>query len=210
MASETETSDFSAAFERLLRNRDMSLLLPLILGFASSTQEGAQAETRRIVLVNPVMQIMVVIEGDSLLDVMGSKNGQPPASKASIDAMPCVDVTKIEGEDGDCVICLENWGAGGVDVVIKEMPCKHRFHSNCIEKWLRVHGSCPVCRYQMPVEERNNDDEEEGRERRGVDEIWVTFALSRSSRSATDENQTTSTDSSDDSASPRPDHELDG
>lgn len=210
MASDAETPDFSAAFERLLRNRDPSLLLPLILGFTSSGEDTPQRGDRRIVLVNPVTQSMVVIEGDSLLDVMGSKSRQPPASKASIDAMPSVDVSKIEDEDGDCVICLENWGAGagGADAVVKEMPCKHRFHANCIEKWLRIHGSCPVCRYQMPAEDRRRDEEEEeeeqeeGRQRRRIGEIWVTFAFNRS-RSTRDDIETSSTDSGDDTTSPR-------
>ncbi|KAF6999947.1 hypothetical protein CFC21_015917 [Triticum aestivum] len=49
-----------------------------------------------------------------------------------------------EGSLGDCAICLDAFGAG------KEMPCGHRFHGECLERWLGVHGSCPVCRHELP------------------------------------------------------------
>lgn len=67
------------------------------------------------------------------------EGGVPPASKTSIAALKEVE----SGEE--CVICLETMEAGG-----KEMPCGHQFHRGCVEKWLRIHGSCPLCRYQMP------------------------------------------------------------
>jgi hypothetical protein len=151
---------------------------------------------------------MVVIDGtsslDSLLREQGGKDGQPPASKASIKAMPDVEVDEGGGE---CVICLDELEVGGV---AKEMPCKHRFHTNCIEKWLGIHGSCPVCRYTMPVEEEEvgKKRDEEGRERRVEREIWVSFSFN-SSRTG-DSNQTPTSDSSDSSSSPRPDHETEG
>ncbi|XP_024975579.1 E3 ubiquitin-protein ligase RING1-like [Cynara cardunculus var. scolymus] len=81
-------------------------------------------------------------------------NGPLPASKSAIEAMPVVTAT----EEEDCAICLTEYGDAGE---AKEMPCKHRYHSDCIQKWLNIHGSCPVCRYEMPV------DEEEKRRRDG-------------------------------------------
>ncbi|KAI5591801.1 hypothetical protein BDE02_04G108200 [Populus trichocarpa] len=70
-----------------------------------------------------------------------------PASRDAIDAMPRITVQ--EGGN-DCAICLNDIGIGSE---LREMPCKHGFHSGCIEQWLRIHGSCPVCRFtMMPVE----------------------------------------------------------
>ncbi|GMJ04138.1 hypothetical protein HRI_004083000 [Hibiscus trionum] len=76
-----------------------------------------------------------------------SKPGPAPASKASIEAMPRI---KVKESGGDCSICLEEFE---VDEEAREMPCKHVFHSGCIEKWLQIHGSCPVCRFLMPADE---------------------------------------------------------
>lgn len=117
---------------------------------------------------------------DSLLNELSStKSGRPPASKASIDALESVEVAGGEGDGDQCVICLEEWEAGEK---AKQMPCKHRFHGECIEKWLNIHGSCPVCRHEMPVDESDEEKKRRGGgERRR--EIWVSFMFGSERRS---------------------------
>lgn len=141
----------------------------------------------RVVLVNPLTQGMVVLEGDvgHLSDILtdgGASEGRgpPPASKASIEAMGTVEVGEGELSEEECSVCLDGFRSSGG--VVKEMPCRHRFHGGCIEKWLVMHGSCPLCRYQMPVEEE--EGARKGGEREGVGEgtgrrreIWVTVAF---------------------------------
>ncbi|KAG8366354.1 hypothetical protein BUALT_Bualt17G0071100 [Buddleja alternifolia] len=123
------------------RNRDISLFFPFIFGLNPSNQSENHESPDRIVLINPFTQGMVVIErsegggGDSgsgerfasfFDDLFSRKGGHPPASRASIEAMECVEIG--EGEDDDdrqCVICLDEWGIGEK---VKEMPCKHSFH----------------------------------------------------------------------------------
>lgn len=201
MASEPDASEISSIFERMVRIRDASLFLPFIFGLSNSNntqdperenENDENTHRERIILINPFTQGMVVIDGASSLETLFSelgngKTGRPPASKESIDAMPSVEIKEGENDDGECVICLEEWEIGGV---VKEMSCKHKFHPNCIEKWLGIHGSCPVCRYQMPVDEedggkkRDGDDEEEGgeRRRRVGREVWVSFSVNSDRR----------------------------
>ncbi|XP_048533989.1 RING-H2 finger protein ATL39-like [Triticum urartu] len=46
--------------------------------------------------------------------------------------------------EGDCPVCLE---AFGDDDGVKVVPaCGHVFHAPCIDRWLDVRNSCPVCR----------------------------------------------------------------
>ena len=45
-----------------------------------------------------------------------------------------------------CPICLQKYK--GIDI-IKEFPCKHIFHKNCIFKWLRKSNVCPLCKYDI-------------------------------------------------------------
>ncbi|XP_042471290.1 E3 ubiquitin-protein ligase SIRP1-like [Zingiber officinale] len=75
-----------------------------------------------------------------------NRYGTPPAKKEAVDALPTVKIEKALG----CSVCLDDFEIG---MDAKEMPCKHRFHSDCILPWLELHSSCPVCRAQLPVDE---------------------------------------------------------
>jgi E3 ubiquitin-protein ligase RNF115/126 len=35
----------------------------------------------------------------------------------------------------------------------KRLPCKHYFHESCINEWLKLHGTCPVCRKNLNGED---------------------------------------------------------
>ncbi|CAM0873030.1 unnamed protein product [Alopecurus aequalis] len=77
-----------------------------------------------------------------------SRQGTLPAKKEAVAAMPTVEIR--EGAPVTCPVCLDEFEAGGE---AREMPCKHRFHDECIVPWLEAHSSCPVCRFQMPTDE---------------------------------------------------------
>ncbi|WMV15130.1 hypothetical protein MTR67_008515 [Solanum verrucosum] len=67
-------------------------------------------------------------------------------------------MVKVLGEGINCSICLSNFEIGEE---AKEMHCKHHFHSICIDKWLGINGSCPICRYKMPVDEQCEEKDED-------------------------------------------------
>ncbi|KAK9059333.1 hypothetical protein SSX86_021953 [Deinandra increscens subsp. villosa] len=47
-------------------------------------------------------------------------------------------------DDGTCPICLSDYEPKEVVRTIPE--CKHYFHADCIDEWLKLNATCPVCR----------------------------------------------------------------
>ncbi|KAL5096337.1 hypothetical protein RYX36_000664 [Vicia faba] len=87
---------------------------------------------------------------DELFDGVIHNNirpGPPPASPSAIEALPMVKVTEAHlASDPNCPICKDEFE---VDLEVKELPCKHFYHSDCILPWLRMHNTCPVCRHEL-------------------------------------------------------------
>jgi len=50
----------------------------------------------------------------------------------------------IEGrtKSDSCTICMEKYTSG---VKVKTLPCKHEYHTECVNEWLKTSKKCPVC-----------------------------------------------------------------
>jgi hypothetical protein len=53
------------------------------------------------------------------------------------------DVHAEDDATGMCVVCLERFTGGDQCV---NLPCLHRYHSDCIAAWLSQVDSCPICK----------------------------------------------------------------
>lgn len=52
----------------------------------------------------------------------------------------------VRGDSGEsvCAICLGEYKDGEM---LRMLPdCKHWFHLKCVDEWLKLNASCPVCR----------------------------------------------------------------
>ncbi|XP_010278591.1 PREDICTED: E3 ubiquitin-protein ligase At1g12760 isoform X2 [Nelumbo nucifera] len=49
-------------------------------------------------------------------------------------------------EDAECCICLSTYDDGAE---LRKLPCSHHFHCSCIDKWLYINATCPLCKYNI-------------------------------------------------------------
>ncbi|WCJ23160.1 Zinc finger C3HC4 type (RING finger) family protein [Euphorbia peplus] len=52
----------------------------------------------------------------------------------------------LSHEDAECCICLSAYEDGSE---LRELPCHHHFHSTCIERWLYINATCPLCKFNI-------------------------------------------------------------
>ncbi|KAM7262034.1 hypothetical protein ACFE04_021111 [Oxalis oulophora] len=90
-----------------------------------------------------------------------NRYGTPPASKSAIDALPTVKITEQtnDSEMNQCAVCMDVFETGSL---VKQMPCNHMYHNDCILPWLELHNSCPVCRYELPTDDQEYETQPQG------------------------------------------------
>ncbi|KAE8727868.1 Detected protein of confused Function [Hibiscus syriacus] len=97
---------------------------------------------------------------DHLTEIDGSRRGAPPASSFFVHNLPSVAVSdEHENSDGlACAICKDVLPVG---IEVNQLPCLHVYHPSCILPWLSARNSCPLCRYELPADDK---DDEEGKQ----------------------------------------------
>jgi len=90
-------------------------------------------------------------------DQLGGKG----APQDIIDALPKkkYNFSLFEDEeDPQCTICLSPYEEGQE---IRFLPCdtRHHFHQDCVDEWLLVNATCPICRARIIPEEQTGEDE---------------------------------------------------
>ncbi|GKU95087.1 hypothetical protein SLEP1_g8490 [Rubroshorea leprosula] len=78
--------------------------------------------------------------------------GRPPASKSVVENLPSVVVTKedVDCNNAQCAVCKDEINIGEE---VKQLPCAHRYHGDCIIPWLGIRNTCPVCRHELPTDD---------------------------------------------------------
>lgn len=68
-----------------------------------------------------------------------------PASEDALEQMKRVMLTsRSDSSDIECAVCKDEMDINSE--IIRLPNCKHYFHSECIMRWLKMQGCCPVCR----------------------------------------------------------------
>lgn len=97
---------------------------------------------------------------EHLAGIDGLRRGAPAASASFVWKLPRIIINaEHEKMDGGlvCPVCKDPLA---VDTEANQLPCSHLYHPDCILPWLSTRNSCPVCRYELPTDDK---DYEEGK-----------------------------------------------
>ncbi|XP_074296932.1 E3 ubiquitin-protein ligase RING1-like [Silene latifolia] len=77
-----------------------------------------------------------------------NRYGTPPAAKTAVEGLPSVVVGEdiVNLESNSCAVCMTEFE---LNSEVKQMPCKHLYHPECILPWLKMHSSCPFKRISI-------------------------------------------------------------
>ncbi|XP_047046014.1 RING-H2 finger protein ATL39-like [Lolium rigidum] len=72
------------------------------------------------------------------------------------------------GGKAECAVCIVEFRDGDLARLLPR--CGHRFHAACVDAWLRLHSTCPLCRADVvapppaAAEPKNGDPKDDGGE----------------------------------------------
>lgn len=58
-------------------------------------------------------------------------------------------------EDLLCSICYDNAKEGDQ---LNKLPCSHIFHIDCVKEWLAKEKVCPMCKQEIKIPVKQNED----------------------------------------------------
>ena len=121
----------------LLRRREMMMnyLMTMLLGLRRRTENDY-----------PNVDNMSYEELLALEERMGNVNTGLP--KETIDKIPTDKFSRYRYSDDKCIICQYEFQ---YNEKVKVLPCKHCFHPECIEEWLKNQKVCPYCKGEVKL-----------------------------------------------------------
>jgi len=72
------------------------------------------------------------------------RHGNKGVSRDVLANIPTYTYTAgmMDNESSLCTICLAEYS---LNDSLRALPCKHHFHTACIDRWLKDHDTCPLC-----------------------------------------------------------------
>ena len=104
-----------------------------ILSALQSSGIPIQIQTMPIAGFNSFQDVRTTLQEDEMNKIRKYKSDKTLEEKCSV----CMTSIKTEQE-------------------VSELPCKHEFHSECIEPWLKDYNyKCPICRQEVGKPKHN-------------------------------------------------------
>jgi hypothetical protein len=166
ITSENSTNDHPSSFEpyesqQRQQGGENSGLLNLI--YTSSNGRRPRTTSSFLDMIVNILGMNNQDEGsmENIINyIMANDNnryGNPPASKKAVDSLEKINIEeeymkkiKASKAEPSCSVCKDEYEIGQN---IIHLPCKHTFHDECIQPWLKERNSCPTCRHELPTDD---------------------------------------------------------
>ncbi|CRK94171.1 CLUMA_CG007687, isoform A [Clunio marinus] len=80
--------------------------------------------------------------------------GPPPLDQEKIAEIPKCEIVQEQIDSKlQCSVCWEDFQ---LKEIVRQLPCSHVYHEPCILPWLKLHGTCPICRKLLAPEDEGN------------------------------------------------------
>eukprot|EP00850_Spirogloea_muscicola_P016571 SM000135S27015 [mRNA] locus=s135:266587:269301:- [translate_table: standard] len=117
----------------------------MLLGFSDEPMNGKGASPEAISSLQKYKFRSHGAHKDSFKEE-GGESDTEGVGEGGLLAQGTLDERRVSAEDAVCCICLGRYCDG---VELKELPCEHHFHSSCVDTWLRINSSCPLCKLDI-------------------------------------------------------------
>lgn len=139
--------------------------LPAVTDLSFESPQAAMTESTMVILLALLCSVITLVGLASVVpwdyiwrscqSHMAARKANTGMKEKSIQALPSIiygkSIQKLPGISiaTGCPICLVEFVEGqGLRVL---PTCNHCFHTECIDKWLRSHSTCPACRHCLPL-----------------------------------------------------------
>ncbi|CAL5042505.1 unnamed protein product [Urochloa decumbens] len=147
----------SAATGSLARASAIAAAAAILLGLAGWVAPSCRDGSRRVPAAALRQRRNVPVPAGVRLVVQHrcSACGMAEAAIAALPAFAYDPPAAKDGGDGKarsssvllCAVCLDDVRAGET---VRQLPaCRHLFHADCVDAWLRAHRTCPLCRCDL-------------------------------------------------------------
>ncbi|KAL6544279.1 hypothetical protein OROGR_010776 [Orobanche gracilis] len=116
--------------------------LPCIISVLGFREDFAQNRGATQESINSLPTFKFKVKKNKMAD-NDKENG---AAEVGIMAAGTDKERALSGEDAVCCICLAKYVNNDE---LRELPCFHFFHKECVDKWLKINASCPLCKAEV-------------------------------------------------------------
>jgi hypothetical protein len=122
--------------------------LPCIITFLGYQEESRQVKGASVEAISALPTYRFKLKGanDTKINKEENESDSEGPGEGGLVAAGTDKERLVSPEDAVCCICL---GKYKDNVELRELPCTHHFHVECVDKWLAINASCPLCKHDV-------------------------------------------------------------